>query len=117
MWGAGATVAMTAAELDRWDLDSGFRSETAPSPGDYSAAADGRSAVLFSAVPRPAGSAALVQTIFAEDYRGVTVVFRGVTVVFRGEVRTEPFTGQAELSLEVFGHRWRGGRAPARTTA
>jgi hypothetical protein len=101
---------MTAAELDRWDLDSGFRSETAPSPGDYSAAADGRSAVLFSAVPRPAGSAALVQTIFAEDYRGVTVVFRG-------EVRTEPFTGQAELSLEVFGHRWRGGRAPARTTA
>jgi hypothetical protein len=91
--------------LDRWDLDSSFHGETASShPGDYSAAADGQSAVLFSAVPQPAGSAALVQTIFADDYRGAAVVFRG-------EIRAEPLTGQAGLSLEVFGHGWRGGRA------
>ena len=91
-------------ELDRWDLDRRFRGETASShQGDYSAAADGQSAVLFSAVPRPAGSAALVQTIFADDYRGATVVFGG-------EIRTEPFTGQAGLSLEVLRHWWRTGR-------
>lgn len=85
--------------LDRWDLDSGFRSEAEPSPPeDYSAAADDDSAVLSSEVARPAGSAALVQTIFADDYRGASVVFGG-------EIRTEPLTEQAGLRLEVFRHR------------
>jgi hypothetical protein len=89
--------------LSRWDLDSGFRRDTEPSR-DYSAAADGEGAVLSSAVPRPAGSAALVQTIFADDYRGTTVVFRG-------DIRTERLAGQAGLRLEILRHWWRVGRA------
>ncbi len=91
--------------LERWDLDSGFRREAdPPPPPDYSAAADGQSAVLSSAVPRPTGSAALVQAIFADDYRGATVVFHG-------EIRTEPRTELAGLRLEIVRHWWRNGRA------
>jgi hypothetical protein len=90
--------------LDRWDLDSGSRRGTDLSgPEDYTAAADGESAVLSAAVPRPAGSAALVQSVFADDYRGATVVFRG-------EIRTEPRTEQAGLRLEILRHWWRTGR-------
>jgi hypothetical protein len=89
--------------LDRWDLDSGFRREAEPSR-DYSVKADGPCAVLSSAVPRPAGSAALLQAIFADDYRGATVVFRG-------DIRTEPLTEQAGLRLEILRHWWRVGRA------
>jgi hypothetical protein len=67
-----------AGGLDRWDLECGSRREADPSgPQDYSAAADGQSAVLSSAVPRPAGSASLVQAVFADDYRDTTVTFRG----------------------------------------
>ena len=91
--------------LDRWDLDLGFRGGADPSrPEDYSAAVDDQSAVLSSAAPRPAGSAALVQAIFADDYRGASVVFRG-------EIRTEPLTEQAGLRLEILRHLWRAGRA------
>jgi hypothetical protein len=91
--------------LDRWDLDSGFRLGDGPSVcEDYSAAADGQSAVLSAGKLRAAGSAALVQTIFADDYRGATVVFRG-------EIRTQPGTGQAGLRLEVLRHWWRTGQA------
>ena len=91
--------------LDRWDLDNSPGPETAlPQREDYSAAVEGRSAVLTAAVARPAGSAVLVQTIFADDYRGATVVFRG-------EVRTEAADGQAGLRLEVLRHWWRTGRA------
>jgi hypothetical protein len=90
--------------LDRWDLDVGFRGDTGPArPEDYSAVADGQSAVLSSAVPPPAGSGFLVQTIFADDYRGASVVFRG-------EIRTRQGTGQAGLRVEVLGHWWRLGR-------
>jgi len=89
--------------LSRWDLDSGFWRDAEPSR-DYSAAADGGTAVLASAVPRPAGSAALVQTIFADDYRGTTVVFRG-------DIHGERLTGQAGLRLEILRHWWRVGRA------
>jgi hypothetical protein len=89
--------------LGRWDLDSGFRRDAEPSQ-DYAAAADGEGAVLSSAVPRPAGSAALVQTIFADDYRGATVVFRG-------DIHAERLTGQAGLRLEILRHWWRVGRA------
>ena len=50
--------------LDRWDLDFSSRRQAEESrPEDYAAAADGQSAVLSSTVPRPAGSAALVQSI------------------------------------------------------
>jgi hypothetical protein len=96
--------------LDRWDLDPGPRAADqdhsaadSSATANYSATANGKSAVLSSAVPRPAGSAALVQTIFADDYRGATVVFRG-------ESRAEPATEQAGLHLEILRHPWRGGR-------
>jgi hypothetical protein len=95
-----------AGGLDRWDLDTGSRREAGPSiPHDYTAAADGDRAVLSSAAPRPAGSAALVQSVFADDYRGAAVVFRG-------EIRTEPLTEQAGLRLEILRHWWRTGRTP-----
>jgi hypothetical protein len=91
--------------LDRWDLDSSFhRAASPPQQVDYRAATDGPSAVLSSAIARPAGAAVLVQTIFADDYRGTTVAFSG-------QVRTEPFTAQAGLRVEVYRHWWRVGRA------
>ncbi|HEX6526847.1 MAG TPA: hypothetical protein VF070_43565 [Streptosporangiaceae bacterium] len=94
--------------LDRWDLDSWpgpEQDQPEPEPDgepDYAAAAEGSSAVLFSAAPRPAGSAALVQAIFADDYRGAAVAFSG-------EIRTEALSGQGGLRLEILRH-WRPGR-------
>jgi len=79
-----------AAGLDRWDLDGG---------ADYSVSAEGSSAALSSVASRPAGAAALVQAIFADDYRGRDVVFAG-------EISTEPGTEQAGLRLEIVKH-WR----------
>jgi hypothetical protein len=70
-----------------WDLDARFGP-------DYSCAAEGQSAVLVAEVPEPRGSAALVQAIFADDYRGATVTFRG-------EVRTARLSYEAGLRLEV----------------
>lgn len=78
--------------LDRWDLDGGAGC-------DYSASADGPSAVLSSVAPRPAGAVALFQAIFADDYRGREVVFSG-------EISTEPLTEPAGLRLEILKH-WR----------
>jgi hypothetical protein len=84
--------------LDRWDLDG------ADQEGYFAAVDDEqRCAVLSSAVPRPAGSAALVQAIFADDYRGATVVFRA-------EVRAAPLSQQAGLRLETLSHWWHTGR-------
>jgi hypothetical protein len=80
-----------ADRLDRWDLDGG-------AGYDYSATADGPSAVLSSVVPRPAGAAALVQAIFADDYRGREVVFSG-------EISTGPLAEPAGLRLEILKHR------------
>jgi bifunctional DNase/RNase len=90
--------------LDRWDLDSW------PGPGpdrpggadgepDYAAAVEGPSAVLSSTVPRPAGSAALVQAVYADDYRGASVTFSG-------EISGDLPTGQASLRLEILRHQW-----------
>jgi hypothetical protein len=95
-----------AAGLDRWDLDAGPGSgpDANRAEPDYSAAADGPSAVLSSDVPRPAGSAALLQAVFADDYRGATVTFTG-------EIRADPLTEQAGLRLEIIRHWWRLGRA------
>jgi hypothetical protein len=95
--------------LDRWDLD------TWPGPGpdrqgaaggepDYAAAAEGPSAALFSTVPQPPWPAALIQAIYADDYRGATVTFSG-------EIRADPLTEQAGLRLEIIRHWWRVGRA------
>ena len=85
--------------------------EPGPADGgpDYAAAAEGPSAVLSSAVPRPAGSAALVQAIYADDYRGAIVTFSG-------EIRVDALTGQAGLRLEILRNWWET-RAPARITA
>jgi hypothetical protein len=82
--------------LDRWDLDS----PAARVRHDYSAAAEGRSAVLSSASAEPRGPAMLAQTIFADDYRGATVAFSG-------ETRTEDVAGQAGLRLEILRKGWR----------
>lgn len=102
-----------ASGLDRWDLDAVPRSDSEPDsepgsvPGsepDYAAAAEADSAVLSSSVPRPAGSAALVQAIYADDYRGATVIFSA-------EIRADPLTEQAGLRLEIIRHWWRAGQA------
>ena len=90
--------------LDRWALHS-----PAPDQGeeavawvrqDYSAAAEGGSAVLLSVSEEPRGSALLAQTIFADDYRGATVAFGG-------EIRAEDVTGRAGLRVEILGQGWR----------
>jgi hypothetical protein len=57
------------------------------------------SVVRTSAVPRPGGAGALLQAIFADDYRGREVVFSA-------EISTEPLTGPAGLRLEILRH-WR----------
>ena len=95
-----------AGGLDRWDLDSWpgpgpDRPGAADGERDYAAAAEGPSAVLSSTVPRPAGSAALVQAIYADDYRGKAVTFSG-------EISGDLLTGQAGLRVEILRHWWRG---------
>ena len=100
--------------LDRWDLDSwsgpdpdrtgADRPGAADGERDYAAAAEGPSAVLSSTVPRPAGSAALVQAVYADDYRGATVTFSG-------EIRVDSLAGQAGLRLEILRLRWQHGHA------
>jgi hypothetical protein len=87
-----------AEGLDRWDLDAGPRS--AP---DYTIATEAGSAVLSSSGPQPAGTASLVQAIYADDYRGATVTFSA-------EVRADPLTEQAGLRLEVIRRWWRTGQ-------
>ena len=103
--------------LERWDLDTWLspdpdwpepdRQGAADGGPDYAAAVEGPSAVLYSAVPRPAWPAALVQAIYADDYRGATVAFSG-------ELRADFLTGQAGqpgLRLEIIRHWWPGGMA------
>jgi hypothetical protein len=92
------------AGLDRWDLDSSARElieeAAARVEHDYSAAAEGQSAVLSSASAEPRGPAMLAQTIFADDYRGATVAFGA-------EIRAEDVAGQAGLRLEILRKGWR----------
>jgi hypothetical protein len=99
-----------AEGLDRWELDGSFLRDSdsdSDSDGarqheqqqqDYSAAAEGPSAVLSAQVGRPAGSASLLQTIFADDYHDATIVFRG-------EIRTERLTYEAGFRVEVLRER------------
>ena len=82
--------------LDYWELAGSFSDDGQPAGQDYSCTAAGQSAVLAATVPEPAGSAVLVQTIYADDYRG-----RAVT--FRGELRAAGMVGQAGLHLAVSG--------------
>jgi hypothetical protein len=78
--------------LNYWELAGSFFGDGQPAGQDYSCTAADRSAVLAATVPEPAGSAVLVQTIAAEDYRDT-----GVT--FRGQLRATGIAGQAGLHL------------------
>jgi hypothetical protein len=82
--------------LDYWELAGSFSADGQPAGQDYSCTAADQSAVVAAAVPDPAGSAVLVQAIYAEDYRGRTVTFRG-------QLRTTGLAGQAGLHLAVSG--------------
>ena len=84
--------------LDYWELAGSFSADGQQAGPDYSCAAAGQSAVLAATVPGPAGSAVLVQAIYAEDYRGSAVTFRG-------QLRTTGVAGQAGLQLAVSGPR------------
>jgi hypothetical protein len=81
--------------LDHWDLEG---------KPDYAVTAEGPSAVLSCEVARSAGSGAVLQAIFADDYRGATVTFGG-------ELRADPLTERAGLRLQIIRHWWRVGRA------
>jgi hypothetical protein len=82
--------------LDYWELAGSFSDDGQQAGPDYSCAAAGQSAVLAATVPEPAGSAVLVQAVYADDYRGRTVTFRG-------QLRTAGLAGQAGLHLAVSG--------------
>ncbi len=82
--------------LDYWELAGSFSDDGQPAGQDYSCTAAGQSAVLAATVPEPAGSAVLVQTVYADDYRGRTVTFRG-------QLRTTGMAGQAGLHLAISG--------------
>ena len=80
--------------LDYWELAGSFSDDGQPAGQDCSCAAAGQSAVLAATLSEPAGSAVLVQAIYAEDYRGRTVTFRG-------QLRTTGIAGQTGLHLAV----------------
>ena len=82
--------------LDYWELAGSFSDDGQPAGQDYSGTAAGQSAVLAATVPEPAGSAVLIQAIFADDYRGAAVTFRG-------QLRATDLAGQAGLDLAVSG--------------
>jgi hypothetical protein len=86
--------------LDYWELAGSFSGDGQPAGQDYSCTAADQSAVLAATVPEPADSAVLVQTIYADDYRGGTVTFRG-------QLRATGLAGQAGLHLAVSGLRRR----------
>jgi hypothetical protein len=96
--------------LDYWELAGSFSDDGQPAGPDYSCTAAGQSAVLAAAVPEPAGSAVLVQAIYADDYCGRTVTFRG-------QLRATGMAGQAGLHLAVTGGRAGRLAPPCSTTA
>ena len=82
--------------LDYWELAGNFTDDGQPAGADYSCTAAGESAALAATVPEPAGSAVLVQAVYADDYRDRTVTFRG-------QLRATGLAGQAGLHLAVSG--------------
>jgi hypothetical protein len=80
--------------LDHWELAGSFAADDQPAGPDYSCTVTDQSAALAATVAEPAGSAVLVQTIAAEDYRGAAVTFRG-------QLRGTGIAGQAGLHLAV----------------
>jgi hypothetical protein len=95
--------------LDYWELAGGFSDDGRSAGQDYSCTAADQSAVLAATVPAPAGSAVLVQAIYADDYHGRTVTFRG-------QLRTTGIAGQAGLHLAVSGSPAGPIGAPPRST-
>jgi hypothetical protein len=81
----GPVLRAVGASVTRVDIDELGPDVTAARIGltgqthwhDYSCAAEHGIATISSAVPEPEGFALLGQAIFADDYRGATVVFRG----------------------------------------
>ena len=88
-------MAFTAG-LDYWELAGSFSDDSQPAGQDYSCTAADQSAALAATVQEPAGSAVLVQAVFADDYHGRTVTFGG-------QLRAAGLTGQAGLHLAVSG--------------
>jgi hypothetical protein len=82
--------------LDRWEL---IGDAEEPHRQDYSCAAGSRSVTLASAVQEPQGSAVLVQTIFADDYRDTTLALTA-------DVRADLVSGRAGLLLEILRDGW-----------
>jgi RNA polymerase sigma factor (sigma-70 family) len=67
-----------SAGLDGWLFGGSFDMHASQSHWhDYSCVAEHGIAAVSSAVPKPEGFALLRQAMFADDYRGATVVFRG----------------------------------------
>lgn len=67
-----------ASGLDGWLFGGSFTENVSDSHWhDYTCAAQKGTAVIASAVPEPAGFALLGQEVYADDYRGSTIVFRG----------------------------------------
>jgi hypothetical protein len=84
--------------LDYWELAGSFSDDGQQAGQHYSCTAADQSAVLAATVAEPAGSAVLVQTIYADDYRGAAVTFRG-------QLRITDMAGRAGLHLTVSGPR------------
>jgi hypothetical protein len=82
--------------LDYWELAGSFSDDGRPTGQVYSGTAADQSAVLAATVPEPVGTAVLIQTIYADDYRGAAVTFRG-------QLRVTGLTSQAGLQLAVSG--------------
>jgi RNA polymerase sigma factor (sigma-70 family) len=81
--------------LDGWTFLGSFTEHASESHWhDYSCVAENGSAVISSAVPEPAGFAALGQELFSDDYRGAMLTFRA-------EFRTADAPGRAGLFLRV----------------
>jgi RNA polymerase sigma factor (sigma-70 family) len=82
--------------LDGWLFGGSFTEHASESHWhDYACAVEGGTAVVRSTAPEPAGFAFLGQEVFADDFRGATVVFRAE---FRVQVDTP---GRAGLFLRV----------------
>jgi hypothetical protein len=64
--------------LEGWLFGGSFAENVSDSHWhDYECVAEDGTAVIASAVPEPAGFAMLGQEVYADDYRGASVVFRG----------------------------------------
>jgi RNA polymerase sigma factor (sigma-70 family) len=85
-----------AGGLDGWRFGGSFTEHASQSHWhDYTCATGHGTAEILSAVPEPAGFAFLGQEVFADDYRGTTVIFRA-------QVRlTTDGPGRAGLFLQL----------------